>query len=41
MTVSTGAIIEHVDVLRYLGLGHLLGRVDAFLDPFLLQTAKE
>jgi hypothetical protein len=41
MAVSTGTIIEHVDVIRYLGFGDLTSRVDALLDPLLLQATKE
>ena len=41
MAVATGAIIEHVDVIRYLGLGDLTSRVDTRLDPLLLQAAKK
>ena len=41
MAVSTGAIVEHFDVLVDLGIGQIPSPVDAFLDPFLLQTAKE
>lgn len=36
MTVSAGAIIEHLDVLGDLDLGHLTSRVNPFPDPFLL-----
>ena len=41
MTVSTGAIIEHLDILVDLGSGDLPSRVDALLDALLLQAAKE
>jgi hypothetical protein len=41
MAVATGAIIERVDVIRYLGLDDLTGRVDALLDPLLVQAAKK
>ena len=41
MAVSTGAILEHFDVLVDLGIGQIPSPVDAFLDPLLLQTAKE
>ena len=41
MAVSTGAIVEHLDVLVDLGCGHLPGLVDALLNPLLLQAAKE
>ena len=41
MTVSTGAIIEHLDILVDLGSGDLPSRVDALLDPLLLQAAKK
>ena len=41
MAVATGTIIEHVDVIRYLGFGDLTSRVDALLDPLLLQAAKK
>lgn len=41
MAVAPDAIIEHVDVIRYLGLGDLTSCVDAFLDPLLLQAAKK
>ena len=41
MAVATGAMIEHVDVIRYLGLGDLTSRVDTRLDPLLLQAAKK
>jgi len=41
MAVATDAIIEHVDVIRYLGLGNFASRVDVLLDPLLLQAAKK
>lgn len=41
MAVPTSAIIEQFDVIIDLGCGHLTSRVNAFLDPLLLQTAKE
>jgi len=41
MTVSTGAIIEGLDVLVDLGRGDLPGPVDAFPNPLLLQAAKK
>jgi hypothetical protein len=41
MAESAGAIVEHFDVIGDLGIGHLPCLVDSFLDPFLLQTAKE
>ena len=41
VAVSTGAIIEHFDVLVDLGIGHLTSLVDSLLNPFLLQAAKE
>lgn len=41
MAVSTGAIVEHFDVIVDLGRGDLTSLVDALLDPLLLQTAKE
>lgn len=41
MAVSTGAIIEHFDVIIDLGSGHLTRLVDPLLDPFLLQAAKK
>src|SRR5512146_96015 len=41
MAVSTGAIVEHFDVIVDLGSGHIPSLVDSLLDPLLLQTAKE
>ena len=41
MAVSTGAIIEHLDVIVDLRLGNIPSLVDSLLDPLLLQTAEE
>lgn len=41
MAVSTGAVVEHLDVIVDLGIGHLPSLVDSIVDPILLQTAKE
>jgi hypothetical protein len=41
MAVSTGAIVEGLDVVVDLGCGELPGCVDALLDPLLLQAAKK
>lgn len=40
MTMSTGAIVEHFDVLVDLSSGHIPGLGDALLDPLLLHAAK-
>ena len=41
MAVSTGAIIEHLDVLVDLGSGHITRWIDSRLDSLLLQAAKK
>ena len=41
MAVSTGAIVEGLDVVVDLGRGELPGCVDALLDPRLLQAANK
>ena len=41
MTVSTGTIVEGLDVLGDLGCGDLPGLVDSLFDPLLLQAAKK
>ncbi len=41
MAVSTGAIIEQLDVLGDLGSGESTSLVDSLLDPLFLQAAKE
>ena len=41
MAVSTGAIVEGLDVIVDLGLGDLTGLVDSLLNPLLLQAAKK
>ena len=33
-------IAEHLDVIEYLGAGHIRGCIDPFLDSFLLNTAE-
>ena len=41
MAVSTGSIVEHLDVIVDLGIGGITGLVDSLLDPLFLQAAKE
>ena len=41
MAVSTGAIVEHLDVIVDLGIGNITSLVDSLLDPLLLQAAKK
>lgn len=41
MAVSTGAIIEPLDVIVDLGIGDITSLVDSLLDPLLLQAAKK
>lgn len=41
MAVPTSAIIEQFDVIIDLGGGYLASRVDALLDPLLVQATKE
>ena len=41
MAVPTGAIVEGLDVVGDLSRSERPSCVDALLDPFLLQTAKE
>jgi hypothetical protein len=41
MAVSTGAIVEHLDVIVDLGMGNITSLVDSLLDPLLLQAAKK
>ena len=41
MAVSTGAIVEHLDVIVDLGIGNITSLVDVLLDPLLLQAAKQ
>lgn len=41
MTVSTGAIIEGLDVVVDLSRGECPGCVDPLLDPLFLQAAKK
>ena len=41
MAVSTGAIVEGLDVIVDLRLGDLTGIVDSLLNPLLLQAAKK
>ena len=41
MAVSTGAIVEGLNVLVDLGRSNLTGRVDSLPNPLLLQTAKK
>ena len=41
MTVPTGSIVEHFNVIVDLRLGDITGLVDSLLDPLFLQAAKE
>lgn len=41
MAVSTGAIVEHLDVLVDLGIGNITSLVGSLLAPLLLQAAKK
>ena len=41
MAVSTGAIVEHLNVIVDLGFGDITVLVDSLLDPLFLQAAKE
>jgi hypothetical protein len=41
MAVSTGAIVEHLDVIVDLGIGDIPSLVDSLFDPLLLQAAKK
>ena len=40
MAVSTGAIVEHLNIIVDLGIGDITGLVDSLLDPLFLQAAK-
>ena len=41
MAVSTGAIVEHLDVIIDLGIGNITSLINLLLDPLLLQAAKK
>ncbi len=41
MAVSTGAIVEGLDLVVYLSLGDFTGLIDSLLNPLLLQAAKK
>jgi len=41
MAVSPGAVVEYLDVLKYVGLGQIAGSIDLFSDFFLLEAAEE
>jgi len=39
--MSTGLIVEYLDVVEYVCTGEIPGFVDSFLDSFLFQAAEE
>ncbi len=41
MAVAAGSIVEHLDVIKDIGLGEVSRFVNALLDTFLFQTTKE
>ena len=41
MAVSTGSIVEHLNVVVDLGIGGITALVDSLLDPLFLQAAKK
>lgn len=40
-TMPADRVVEHLDVIEYVGVRFLPGKVDPSLDPFLLQCTEE
>lgn len=40
MTVASGSVVKHLDVVEHISPGQVAGFIDSFADALFLQTAK-